>query len=441
MLMMNRLLKLWAIPSPKWRQSFAAPATATATAMAIATYAVSAPSVEGETEKTALSREGPEISYGLNSALAGKGVIVQEKAFRNLTPSELQQKEPLLGLPVYVRGKFLGGSSEITKAEFSRLLKQVTTHISSISDIFVHDGAIGSFPKIDAKVRVISDSSSAVYPFSDILWKTSSRAVSHDSCPITVYAASSISSSAAEALGLGNQGNDGFIAADAERSSLILCGKAFADVRNTKEALAALAGPIISSRGGLLLSARILGCCDSVVLLFATEDTIRCSDLLVSADSGVVLSPHGVFPLFQNGNPGGPHLLKLPAAIILVTSDSSRVIPPVSKLSSGQVAYHFLAGYQNGKFIPAYGVGLSCIDPVELAKALFSKLKDYQIPSFLINANEGEKRKTGADLVNLVQSTLKENILPFKVKGGGLRGRYKNFLSGMYPKLPKEFSF
>lgn len=37
-------------------------------------------------------REGPGFSYGLNWALAGKGVIVNDKAFRNLKSSELQQK-------------------------------------------------------------------------------------------------------------------------------------------------------------------------------------------------------------------------------------------------------------------------------------------------------------------------------------------------------------
>lgn len=64
------------------------------------------------------------------------------------------------------------------------------------------------------------------------------------------------SASAADILGLGAKGNSGFIAADVERSSMILCGKAFNDAKGTKEALSALSGPIICSRGGLLLSAR-----------------------------------------------------------------------------------------------------------------------------------------------------------------------------------------
>ena len=71
---------------------------------------------------------------------------------------------------------------------------QVTTHISSVSDIFVHDGAIGSTStlQIDAKVRVISDNPKATCAFHNILFQTPTRAVSHDSCPLTVYVASSI---------------------------------------------------------------------------------------------------------------------------------------------------------------------------------------------------------------------------------------------------------
>ncbi|XP_030935323.1 uncharacterized protein LOC115960526 isoform X1 [Quercus lobata] len=436
--------------------------------------AVSAPLAEEKAETVVFPRVGPGFSYGLKWALARKGIIVKDKAFQNLNYSELQKRgatiaESLSGLPVYVRGSFVGGSSEISKAEFSKLLKQVTSHISSISDVFVHDGAIGSSPKCDAKVRVISDSPAAVLSLSNVLWKTPTRAVSHDSCPLTVYVATSISAGVGDTIGLGSQGTRGFIAADIERSSLVLCGKAFSDTNGIKEALAALSGPVISARGGLPLSARqcspifthyynssfmhsylhlqlanfrLLVSGDSVILLFASEETIRrCKDSLVSADAGVILSSQGVAPFFQNKKSSGLNLFKLPAAVILGSSDSSGIIPPVSKLSPGQAAYHFLAGYQDGKFTPAYSNGPSSSDPLELSKALLSKLQENQISSFLINVNEGEKSVNGKDLVNFVESTLSNNIPPFEVKGGDLQGKYKSFLSGKYQEIPEEFSF
>ncbi|XP_017255279.1 uncharacterized protein LOC108225000 isoform X4 [Daucus carota subsp. sativus] len=367
-------------------------------------------SSEKDAVRTA-SSEGPELSTGLNWGLAGKGVIVKEKVFQNLTAFELRQK----------------GATN------------VTSYISSVSELYVHDGAISSLLKCDAKVRIVSDSPSSVLSLSKLLWRTPSRAVSHDTCPLTVYVASSISSSIGESLGI--KGDNGFIAADTERSSLILCGKAFADVNGAREALTALSEPIIISRGGLPLSAGLLVSSNLVMLLFAPEDSLRkFSDVLVSPKAGVVISSEGVSPLFQIGNSGGECVWKLPSVVILATSDSSGMIPSIAKLTPGQAAYHFLVGHQNGKFTPAYSKNIS-VDPLQLAKGLLSKLQENQISSFLINLNEGQTLKTGMNLVDLVQSALQENIWPSKLKGGDLKRRYKSFLSNNFQELPKEFSF
>ncbi|XP_023532539.1 uncharacterized protein LOC111794671 isoform X1 [Cucurbita pepo subsp. pepo] len=386
-------------------------------------------------------------SYGLNSALAGKGVLVQDQAFPNLKSTELFQKgatlaESLSGLPIYVRGHALRGSSEISKPQFTKLLKQVTSHISSISNIYVHDGAIGSRSKCNVKIRMISDGPSSILAFSNIVWETTTRAISHDSCPLTVYAAESISPGVGNTIGLGAGGDNGFIAADIERSMLILCGKAFSDTNGTKETLVALSEPVIFARGGLPLPARLLVSGDSVVLLFAPEDVIQnCAAFLVSKDAGVILSSEGVVPFFQigNTNANGPRLFKSPSAIVLVTSDDSRTIPSASKLCPGQAAYHFLAGYQNGKFVAAFHKGPSSIDPLELAKALLCMLKEQQIPSFLVNAKGMES--AGKDLVTLVESALSMNIPPFQTEGGELKRRYKSFVSEKYQQLPEDFSF
>ncbi|KAG4135831.1 hypothetical protein ERO13_D08G241300v2 [Gossypium hirsutum] len=396
---------------------------------------VSAPFIDKEGETAESLRENPGFSYGLNWGLAGKGVIVKDKAFQNLKSSELLAKgATIAGLPLHVRGT-LGGNSTISKAQYSKLLKQVTTHMSSISNIFVHDGAIGLSPESDAKVRVISDSPSAILSLSRVLWETPTRAVSHDSCPLTVYTATSISTAVEDIIGLGAQGNNGFIAADIERSSLILCGKAFADINGTKLALTALSEPVIFARGGLPLSARLLVSCDSVVLLFAPENAIQSySDLLVSADAGVVLSPQGVAPLFQTKKLGGINPYRIPSAVILATSDSSGTIPSISKLSPGQAAYHFLAGYQNGEFVPAYyAKGSSYIGVLDLAKTLLSK-----VPTFLVNVDGGVENITGKDLVKLVTS---EKVAPFRLKGGDLQRKYNAFLSYKFQDIPEEFSF
>ncbi|XP_061945329.1 uncharacterized protein LOC133669274 isoform X2 [Populus nigra] len=120
---------------------------------------------------------------------------------------------------------------------------------------------------------------------------------------------------------------------------------------------------------------RLLVSGNSVIVIFAPEDTIQtCSGKLVSADAGVILSSQGVVPYFQTRNSGEPGSFKFPSAIVFATSDSSRTIPCISKLSPCQAAYHFLAGYQNGKFVPAYSDSPS-IDTLEFAKALSSEKK------------------------------------------------------------------
>ncbi|KAF7845623.1 Phosphoenolpyruvate carboxykinase [Senna tora] len=318
----------------------------------------------------------------------------------------------------------------------------VTNHLSSIPNIFVHDGAIGSSPNCDAKVRVISDSPSALLSLSNFLYKTRTRSVSHDSCPLTVYAATSISPLVVEAIGVGSQSNNGIIAADMERSSLVLCGKAFLDASAVKKTLFLLSEPVISARGGIPLPGRILVSGDSVIVLFAPEDTIQsCTNLLVSSNAGTILTSQSISPSFQTGNTGASNLFNLPTAFVLVSSDSSGGIPTVSKLSPGQAAYHFLAGYQNGKFVPSFSHGPSCIDPLELAKALLAKLRGNHVHSYLININRGKKTLAGKDFVKLVESTLSKDVLPFEAKGGDLERKYKAFLSAKYPELPKDFTF
>ncbi|KAI5567215.1 hypothetical protein BDE02_13G075500, partial [Populus trichocarpa] len=283
----------------------------------------------------------PGFSHGLNWALARKGVTLQQKGAIAAG-----------GVPVHVRGSLLGRASEISKPH-------ITTHISSISNIYIHDGAIGALSNCNAKVRVISDSPSAILHLSNILWKTPARAVSHDCCVV-------------DAVGLGAQGNSGLIAADIERSSLILCGEASADTSGIKEALAAF----------LLVSG------NSVIVIFAPEDTIQtCAGKLVSADAGVILSSQGVVPYFQTRNSGEPGSFKFPSAIVFATSDS------------------ISTAYRDSP----------SINTLEFAKALSSEicksihlfmLKDNQIPSLLVNVKEGEKSLTGHQFLTLVQSSL-----------------------------------
>ncbi|CAL5069708.1 unnamed protein product [Urochloa decumbens] len=404
-------------------------------------------------ERLSPSRD-QEVSYGLNWAIAGRGVIVKDKVFHNVEASELQKggatyPDCLSGIPLHVRGDVTGGVPDVSKAQFAKLLKLVTFHLSSISCLYVQDGAIGSSAECDAKVRIISDNPSSVMSLSNVLWKIPDRAVSHDTSPLTIYATSSISNNIKTLLGSGTQYANGFAAADIERSSLILCGKAFADSAIVKDALTAITAPILSARGGLPVPGWLMFFGGSIVLLFTPVEIIKsCSEIqkaLLSIDCGAVMSSKGSTVLFPNKSRREPKLFSKPSAAIIVSSDSTGAIPPVSKLSPGQAAYHFLAGYHDGKFVPAYNRGPSPADPLALASSLSSNLKEDDTPTYLINAKHSGKYIDGKGFMELLELALSHNLPYIKTEDfrvGELRGKYRSFISSKFGKcLPEEFSF
>nr|CAB3485601.1 unnamed protein product [Digitaria exilis] len=398
-----------------------------------------------------LHREDQEVSYGLNWAIAGRGVIVKDKVFHNLETSELQKSgatypDCLSGIPLHVRGDVTGGVPNVSKAQFAKVLKLVTFHLSSISCLYVQDGAIGSSAECDAKVRIITDNPSAVMLLSNVLWKIPYRAISHDTSPLTIYATSSIrkslggykgrlihvffhecwnSNNIKTLLGSGTQYANGFAAADIERSSLILCGKAFADSAIVKNALTAMAAPVLSARGGLPVPGWLLCFGGSIVLLFAPVEIIRfCSEIqnaLLSVDCGAAICSKGSTVLFPTKARREPKLFNKPSTAIIVSSDSTGTIPSVSKLSPGQAAYHFLAGYQDGKFVPAYSRGPSPADPLTLANSLFSHLKEDDTPAYLINAMHSGKYTDGKGFMKLLELALSHN--PPDIKTEDFRGK------------------
>lgn len=368
--------------------------------------------------------------------------------------SELQKGgaayiECLSGIPLHVRGNVISGVPDVSKAQFAKLLKLVTFHLSSVSSLYVQDGAIGSSTECNANVRIISDNPSAAVLLSNVLWKVPDRAISHDTSPLTVYAASSISSNVKTVLGSGTQYSNGFAAADIERSSLILCGKAFADSTVVKDALTALTAPIFSARGGLPVPGWLLCFGGSVVLLFAPMEIIRSysqiRNVLLSLDCGVVISSKESTVLFPTKAERELKLFSRATSMIIVSSDSTDAIPSVSKLSPGQAAYHFLAGYHDGRFVPAYSQGPSPAEPLALASSLFSHLKEDDMPAYLINAKRSGKYIDGKELIQLCELALADNLPDIKtddIRVRELKRKYRSFLSSKFGEcLPEDFSF
>jgi len=81
-----------------------------------------------------LLHKDQEVSYGLNLAIAGRGVIVKDKVFHNLETSELQKAgatylDKQSGIPLHVRGDVTGRVADVSKAQFAKLLKLVCSKL------------------------------------------------------------------------------------------------------------------------------------------------------------------------------------------------------------------------------------------------------------------------------------------------------------------------
>ncbi len=87
-----------------------------------------------------------------------------------------------------------------------------------------------------------------------------------------------------------------------------------------------------------------------------------------------------------------------PNNILFLTCDAFGVLPPVSKLSSGQAMYHFLSGYtakvagtERGivepvpNFSACFGAAFMTLHPTKYADLLQKKLADHNTKCFLVN--------------------------------------------------------
>jgi hypothetical protein len=361
------------------------------------------------------------MNYALNWALCAKGIAPKGEAYRNLKESELKKlnatiPEPTKSTTVYARGSYSVGAAGISKAHFNRLFREVAASLTSSPKLYVHDGAIGSSPRSDAKVRTISDSPSSALLFRSILEPVPTRQVAYQEFPFTVYIASSYSPSDVGSVGLTSKDKGAFVAIDYDRSAMILGGSAFTDVETVKKALVALTAPSILSRDALPLSARLLVQGGATVVVFAPESVIlKNAGLLkaaVSPDLGLVWSKEGVARLFASKESGAPNLYKTPSSVVLVTADSSGAAPEISKVTPEKAGALFVAGYNGDEFQPGYQSGPGSVDPVELAKGFTSLLESTNIPAFLVNASVLPEN----DLLNYIESTVTEKLPKSKGK-------------------------
>jgi len=104
------------------------------------------------------------------------------------------------------------------------------------------------------------------------------------------------------------------------------------------------------------------------------------------------------YPIFHIDNIQVPSLAGNPKNIFFLTADAFGVLPPISKLTPGQAAYHFISGYtakvagtEAGvneplpSFSACFGAPFMPLHPTKYAEMLSKKMQDANVNVWLVN--------------------------------------------------------
>ena len=115
-------------------------------------------------------------------------------------------------------------------------------------------------------------------------------------------------------------------------------------------------------------------------------------------DVSVTQNTRVSYPLHHIDNIQTPSFAGNPKNIFFLTADAFGVLPPISKLTPGQAAYHFISGYtakvagtEAGideplpSFSACFGAPFMPLHPTKYAKMLSSKMKEADVNVWLVN--------------------------------------------------------
>lgn len=104
------------------------------------------------------------------------------------------------------------------------------------------------------------------------------------------------------------------------------------------------------------------------------------------------------YPIDHINNIAKPSIGKNPKNIFFLTADAFGVLPPISKLTPAQAAYHFMSGYTakvagteagvdepQPNFSACFGAPFMPLHPAEYAEMLSKKMKDANVNVWLVN--------------------------------------------------------
>ncbi|WP_081210562.1 phosphoenolpyruvate carboxykinase (ATP) [Salegentibacter sediminis] len=115
-------------------------------------------------------------------------------------------------------------------------------------------------------------------------------------------------------------------------------------------------------------------------------------------DTSITQNTRVSYPIYHINHIKKPSVGKNPKNIFFLTADAFGVLPPISKLTPGQAAYHFISGYtakvagtEAGidepvpSFSACFGAPFMPLHPTRYAEMLSKKMKEEQVHVWLVN--------------------------------------------------------
>ncbi|HEY0092280.1 MAG TPA: phosphoenolpyruvate carboxykinase (ATP) [Flavobacterium sp.] len=115
-------------------------------------------------------------------------------------------------------------------------------------------------------------------------------------------------------------------------------------------------------------------------------------------DISVTQNTRVSYPIYHIDNIQQDSIGKNPKNIFFLTADSFGILPPISRLTPGQAAYHFISGYTakvagteagvtepQPNFSACFGAPFMPLHPTKYAEMLSKKMKDADVKVWLIN--------------------------------------------------------
>ena len=116
------------------------------------------------------------------------------------------------------------------------------------------------------------------------------------------------------------------------------------------------------------------------------------------SDVSITQNTRVSYPIYHIDNIQTPSLAGNPKNIFFLTADAFGVLPPISKLTPGQAAYHFISGYtakvagtEEGideplpSFSACFGAPFMPLHPTKYAEMLSKKMKEANVNVWLVN--------------------------------------------------------